>query len=144
MAQAVLTASHRTVPCSIPGHSMWHFWCTKWHWDRFISQNFIFALSVSFHHCCILIVGYMLLLPEGQMVKAWRPLRKKYSFGNRAAVGRKVLSLLFFFRGSIGAVRYFPSVQYEVSLPLPQKPNARPCIEPYVFISHSSTLSLFI
>jgi len=48
----------------------------------------------------------MLLLPEEQMVEAWKPLRKQCSFGNRAAVGRKVLSLLFFFRGPIGAVRF--------------------------------------
>jgi hypothetical protein len=40
------------------------------------------------------------------MVKVWKPLRKQFSFGNRAAVGGKVLSHLFFFRGSIGAVRF--------------------------------------
>jgi len=48
----------------------------------------------------------MLLSPEGQMIEAWKPLRKQFSFGNRAAVGGKVLSLLFFFRGSIGAVPF--------------------------------------
>jgi len=31
---------------------------------------------------------------------------------------------------------YFPSVQYEVPLPLPQKPNTRPCLEPHVFSPH--------
>ena len=156
MAQAVSSAFHRTDPCSIPGQSTWHLWCTKWQWDRFFSQHFVFALSVSFRHCCILVVGYMLLSPEGQMVQAWKLLRKQCSFGNRAAVGKKVLSLLFFFGGSIGAVcfekkqwlnfsrSYFSSVQYGVSIPLPQKPNTRPCIEQYVFSPHSSTLCLFI
>jgi hypothetical protein len=31
------------------GHSMWDFWWTKWHWDRFFFKFFDFPLSVSFH-----------------------------------------------------------------------------------------------
>jgi hypothetical protein len=29
---------------------MWDLWCTKWHWDRFLSWFFGFPLSISFHH----------------------------------------------------------------------------------------------
>jgi len=36
-----------------------------------------FALSVSFHHCSILIFVYMFLLPEGQMGEAWDPCGKQ-------------------------------------------------------------------
>jgi hypothetical protein len=32
---------------------MWNLWWTKWHWDRFFSEYFGFALSVSFHRCSI-------------------------------------------------------------------------------------------
>jgi hypothetical protein len=28
-------AMAQAVPGSIPGHSMWDLWWTKWHWDRF-------------------------------------------------------------------------------------------------------------
>jgi hypothetical protein len=36
-----------------PGLSMWDFWWTKWHWDRFFPEYFGFPLSVSFHRCSI-------------------------------------------------------------------------------------------
>jgi hypothetical protein len=36
----------------------------------------------------------MLLLPEGQTGEAWEPSKKPCCFGNRAALDRKVLSLL--------------------------------------------------
>jgi hypothetical protein len=39
-----------------------------------------FPLSVSFHQCSILIVIYMLLLPEGQRVEDWNPPKKQCSF----------------------------------------------------------------
>jgi hypothetical protein len=32
---------------------MWDLWWTKWHWDRFFSEYFGFALSISFHRCSI-------------------------------------------------------------------------------------------
>jgi hypothetical protein len=34
---------------------LWDLWCTKWHWHIFISRNFTFPLSLSFHYCSILI-----------------------------------------------------------------------------------------
>jgi hypothetical protein len=30
--------------------SMWDLWWTKWQWDRFFSEFFCFAVSLSFHH----------------------------------------------------------------------------------------------
>ena len=33
----------------------WGLWWTKWHWNGFSSQYLSFPLSVSFHHCSILI-----------------------------------------------------------------------------------------
>jgi hypothetical protein len=39
MDQAMSSASHRTSPCSVPGQSTWHFWCTNWHWDCFFSST---------------------------------------------------------------------------------------------------------
>ena len=35
--------------------SMWDLCQTKWHWKRFFFQYFTYPLSVSFHHCSILI-----------------------------------------------------------------------------------------
>jgi hypothetical protein len=32
---------------------MWDLWWTKWHWDRFLSENFGFPLPNSFHRCSI-------------------------------------------------------------------------------------------
>jgi recombinational DNA repair protein (RecF pathway) len=32
---------------------MWDLWWTSWHWDRFSSEYFGFALSISFHRCSI-------------------------------------------------------------------------------------------
>jgi hypothetical protein len=34
---------------------MWHLSLTKWHWNRIFYSYFSFPLSVSFHHCSILI-----------------------------------------------------------------------------------------
>ena len=48
-----------------------------------------FALSVSFHHCSILIFVYVFLLPEGQMTETWDPCGKQWSFGNRGTLDRK-------------------------------------------------------
>jgi len=53
------------IPCHcreasfIPGQSMWDLWWTKWHWDRILSQYFTLLLSVSCHHCAILIDSLM-------------------------------------------------------------------------------------
>ena len=50
-------------------------------------------VAVSFHQFCVFIIMYMLLLPEGQMIEAWEPSRKEWCFGNRGALGRKLLLL---------------------------------------------------
>jgi hypothetical protein len=42
-------------PAFVPGSVHVAFAGTKWHWDRFISEFFGFPLSISFHHCSILI-----------------------------------------------------------------------------------------
>jgi hypothetical protein len=39
---------------------------------------------------------YILLVPEGQMAEAWEPFKKQRSFGNRAALDRRVLTLFVF------------------------------------------------
>jgi hypothetical protein len=83
----------------ILGQFVWDLWWTKWHWDRFFSEYFGFALSVSFHKCSTLFI-YMLLLPESQKgEKAWEPSTKQCSFGNRTELDRKQLSLFFFSKG---------------------------------------------
>jgi hypothetical protein len=41
-----------------------------WQWDRFLSQYFIFPLSLSFHQCFVLTLT--LLLPEGQAGEYWQ------------------------------------------------------------------------
>jgi hypothetical protein len=42
---------------------------------------------------------YTLLLPEGQTGEGWcEPSEKQCSFGNRTALGRKELSLVFIFK----------------------------------------------
>jgi len=35
-------------PASIPVQSTWEWWWTKWHWGRFISEQFGFLLPASF------------------------------------------------------------------------------------------------
>jgi len=30
------------VPGSVPGQYMWDLWWTKWHWDKFLSEYFVF------------------------------------------------------------------------------------------------------
>ena len=55
MAPAFSRRPHSSGPGSIPGQSVWDLRCTEWHWDRFFSKNFSFPLSISFHHCSILI-----------------------------------------------------------------------------------------
>jgi hypothetical protein len=49
-----------------------------------------FPLSLLFHHCSILIVSYMLLLPVGQTGEAWLPSRKPCCFVNRGASMRGI------------------------------------------------------
>jgi hypothetical protein len=52
---------------------------------QYVSQYFCFPLSVTFHQCTILILIYMLLLPEGQTDEDWVPSEKicYYANGNR-------------------------------------------------------------
>jgi len=35
-----LLASHRRVQDLIPIQTVWDFWWTEWHWDRFFSKYF--------------------------------------------------------------------------------------------------------
>jgi len=51
-----------------------------------------FPLSVSFHRCSVLILVYMLLLPEKQMGEAWEPGKKAMLVGNLGALCRQVPS----------------------------------------------------
>jgi hypothetical protein len=44
-------ASYHGCPDSLPGHSMWDFIWTKWHWDRFSSESFGVPVLVSFQRC---------------------------------------------------------------------------------------------
>lgn len=39
----------------ILGQSLWEWWQTKWHWNRFFSEWFRFPMLVSFHQCIILL-----------------------------------------------------------------------------------------
>jgi len=50
---------------SIPGHSMWHSWWTKWHCGRVFSRYFGFLLSVSFHQFSIFFHVATALLGQG-------------------------------------------------------------------------------
>jgi hypothetical protein len=52
-----------------------------------------FPLSVSFHQWSILTFIYMFLLPQGQMLEAWEPSKKQWSFRNQGQLHIKVLSL---------------------------------------------------
>jgi hypothetical protein len=51
----ILSASHRGVPCSIPGESMCDLRWRKWRWDRFFipSQHHYTNAPYSFIHSCI-------------------------------------------------------------------------------------------
>ena len=55
MAPAFSRRPHSSGPGSIPDRSVWDLRCTEWQWDRVFSQYSSFPLSVSFHHCSILI-----------------------------------------------------------------------------------------
>jgi hypothetical protein len=50
-----LPDSHHGGPGSIPGHSTWDNWWTKWYWGKFFYEYFSFPLSVSLHQCPIFI-----------------------------------------------------------------------------------------
>jgi hypothetical protein len=32
---------------------MWDLWWTKWHWNRFLPEDFGFTLTIPFHRCSI-------------------------------------------------------------------------------------------
>jgi hypothetical protein len=46
----LVTATQHRGPHSRLGQSMWDLWGTKWNWDRFFSEFFVFPQSVSFHN----------------------------------------------------------------------------------------------
>jgi hypothetical protein len=60
-------------PGSIPGQCMWDLWWTPWHWYRFLSAYFDFALPIPSLQCSMVIFIYILLLSEGQTGEAWEP-----------------------------------------------------------------------
>jgi hypothetical protein len=86
-------ASHSEGQSSIPGESTSVSWLSKWQWNRVVSENFCFPLSVSLHERSTLVFMCMLLLPEGQRTEACEPSKKQWSFGNRGTLDWKVLSL---------------------------------------------------
>jgi hypothetical protein len=55
-------------PRQVCGNLLW----TVLHLDGFLSQFFCFPLSVSYHHCPILIFLYMFLYPEEQIEEGWK------------------------------------------------------------------------
>jgi hypothetical protein len=71
---------------------MWDLWWTKWHWEGFCSECFVFPRSVPSHQCPILIFTYKLLSSQVQTGKAWEPSKKQRSFGSLGTLGRGVLS----------------------------------------------------
>jgi hypothetical protein len=46
-------SSHRGVPVSVPGQSVWELYWTNWHGGRFFPMYIDFSLSVSLHKCPI-------------------------------------------------------------------------------------------
>ena len=77
----------------MPGQSIWNFLWTKWHSDRVFSKYFCFSLSVSFHHCSILIFINTLILLVGQKDEAREPSTQRCSSGMRGTLDRKVPSV---------------------------------------------------
>ena len=62
----------------------------------FFSEYFGVTLSLSFHPCTILILFYLLLLPQEKTGEAWEPPKMQNSFGNQEALDRKVRVISFF------------------------------------------------
>ena len=67
---------------------------TQWHRDTLFSQYFGLPLSVSFHHCSILIVIFKLLLSEGQEGEDWKPWNKAIVLGTLERTGQQCHSTL--------------------------------------------------
>jgi len=57
--------SHRRDLVSILERFLWYLWCTKWHWDGFSRDSFVFPLLSSFHQCSAL--TFMSFALEGQV-----------------------------------------------------------------------------
>jgi hypothetical protein len=55
---------------------VWDLWRTKWKWKRLFAQDFDFPPPVPLHQCSVLIFILTLLVPEGQVSKAWKPSNK--------------------------------------------------------------------
>jgi hypothetical protein len=64
---------------------MWNSWCTKRHWNRLFFNYFDFLISVLFHQCL------NVALARRTNRRSLKTFQK--SFGNRAALDRKILSL---------------------------------------------------
>ena len=77
-----------TIP---PTHSFTH----HPRYIMFLSQHFSFPQSVPFNQCSMLICILILLLPEGQAGRYREPLHKATLLRYRAAVGRKLLHVVW-------------------------------------------------
>jgi hypothetical protein len=71
---------------------MWNLWCTHWHWDGFLSEYFIFPLSVSLRQWTTVFIIYILLLREGQTWEIVEFVGKLYlSLNGGTLVGQVLL-----------------------------------------------------
>jgi len=77
--QSIPGAFHGGESFYVPGRSTCYLWCTKWHWNRSVSQYFCFPLTISFRQSSTLIFISVLLLPNGQPCKAWQHSTDQYS-----------------------------------------------------------------
>jgi hypothetical protein len=62
-------ASHQGDSGSIPGQYTGNLCCTKWNWNLFFTQHSEFSLSLSFHHCSMLVFVSIIFSLEGRAGK---------------------------------------------------------------------------
>jgi hypothetical protein len=67
--RAIVQASQRRRPVSCQGHSKWHLWLRKLHWDRVFSELFCFPVSAPFHFSAT----FTHILSEGCKLARYRP-----------------------------------------------------------------------
>ena len=58
------SATNLVGPDSVPSQSLLYLWWTKWHCNTHLSTTSLFSLSVSFHHCSILISYERCVFPQ--------------------------------------------------------------------------------
>jgi len=94
MAHLQIKCSLQGLPVQSPGCDFGavHVECViEWHQDRVFLKYFGLLLSVSLHHCSILIFIYMLLSPERQKGGAWKPPKNQCYFGKRGVLDSEIL-----------------------------------------------------